>query len=82
MLEFYLISIVGNISIIASILLFVSLLALIILTAIKDYLTKIYENNTLGARIIHTLIHQYFIKGGNLDLNDVEPITFKAKLTL
>jgi hypothetical protein len=22
------------------------------------------------------------IKGGNLDLNDVEPITFKAKLTL
>lgn len=53
-----------------------------VITAIKDYLTKIYENNTLGARIIHTLIHQYFIKGGNLDLNDVEPITFKAKLTL
>jgi ATP-dependent protease Clp ATPase subunit len=49
--------------------------------AIKDYLQKNYENNTLGARQINTLIHQYFIKG-SLKEKEVNNITFQKKLVL
>ena len=31
---------------------------------LKAYLQKNYENNTLGARMITTIVHQFFIKGG------------------
>ena len=49
---------------------------------IKGYIAKHYENNTLGARMINTLIQQYFIKGGVLNMDDVKEITFQNKLTL
>jgi ATP-dependent protease Clp ATPase subunit len=49
--------------------------------AIKAYLRDTYENNTLGARLINTLIHQYFIKG-KLEMEEVKEITFQKKLTL
>lgn len=42
---------------------------------------KHYEVNTLGARMINTIIHQYFIKGGKLPENEVKTITFQKKLT-
>jgi ATP-dependent protease Clp ATPase subunit len=48
---------------------------------IKSYIQKTYEMNTLGARLINTLINQYFIKGGNLNLNEIKEITFQKKLT-
>lgn len=48
---------------------------------IKAYLRDNYENNTLGARIINTLINQYFIKG-KLDKKEVEEMTFQNKLKL
>ena len=51
--------------------------------AINDigaYLAKLYEMNTLGARLINTLIHQYFIKGGLTDVQ-VKEISFQKKLT-
>ncbi len=38
--------------------------------------------NTLGARLVNTLIHQYFIKGGNLGKKEVKEITFQNKLKL
>ena len=47
---------------------------------IKAYLTKAFEMNTLGARLINTLIHQYFIKGG-LDEPQTEEICFQKKLS-
>lgn len=49
---------------------------------LKGYVKKFYENNTLGARMINTLIQQYFIKGGVLNLDDAKEVTFQNKLKL
>lgn len=49
---------------------------------IKDFIQKNYELNTIGARLINTLIHQYFIKGGILEASKVKEISFQKKLTL
>ena len=51
-----------------------------VISDIKAYLQKNYEKNTLGARTINTLIHQYFIKGGELTEEEVKEITFQKKL--
>lgn len=53
-----------------------------VITKIKEILTATYDNNTLGARQVNTLIHQYFIKGGKLETNEIQEITFQKKLTL
>lgn len=50
--------------------------------SLKGHIEKAYQMNTLGARLINTLIHQYFIKGGNLSEEDSEEICFQKKLTL
>jgi ATP-dependent protease Clp ATPase subunit len=49
---------------------------------LKNYISKNYDMNTLGARLINTLIHQYFIKGGKLEDSSVKEITFSKKLEL
>ena len=49
---------------------------------LKAILKKNYENNTLGARMINTLINQYFIKGGKLDEDDSKQVTFQNKMKL
>jgi ATP-dependent protease Clp ATPase subunit len=49
---------------------------------IKAYLQANYDMNTLGARMINTLVHQYFIKGGKLNETESKNITFQKKLTL
>lgn len=49
---------------------------------IKGYIAKFYDKNTLGARMINTLIQQYFIKGGVLNINDAKEITFQKTLKL
>ena len=49
---------------------------------LKGYIQKFYENNTLGARMINTLIQQYFIKGGVLNLDDAKEVSFQKKLKL
>lgn len=49
---------------------------------IKAHLQKNYEMNTLGARLINTLINQYFIKGGNIGVEEAKQTTFQRKLTL
>jgi len=48
---------------------------------LKAYLTKSFEMNTLGARLINTMIHQYFINGG-LEEREVKEIAFQQKLSL
>lgn len=53
-----------------------------VIAKIKDFLIQNYNNNTIGARIINTLINQYFIKGGELGIEDVEEVTFQGKLQL
>lgn len=49
---------------------------------LKAHIAKNYELNTLGARLITTLIHQYFIKGGKLDDAGVKEVSFQSKLKL
>lgn len=49
---------------------------------IKEYIEKFYEKNTLGARMINTLIQQYFIKGGVLNMEDAKEVTFQKTLEL
>lgn len=49
---------------------------------LKAHIKENYENNTLGARMINTLINQYFIKGGLEDKNNVKVATFQKKLKL
>lgn len=48
---------------------------------LKHHIQKAYEMNTLGARLVNTLIHQYFIKDGKLDDEQAKEITFTRKLT-
>lgn len=52
-----------------------------VITTIKKYLKANFKNNTIGARIINTLINQYFIKDGELGFEDVKEITFQEKLS-
>lgn len=53
-----------------------------VITTIQQHLKENFENNTLGARSVNTLIHQYFIKGGNLTNENANSITFQKKLNL
>jgi len=48
---------------------------------ISAYIRDNHENNTLGARLVTTLIHQYFIKGGRLGDDEVKKVSFQKKLT-
>lgn len=48
---------------------------------IKKHITENYDMNTLGARQINTLVHQYFIKGGKLN-GSAKKVVFNKKLTL
>lgn len=48
---------------------------------IKEYIRDNHEMNTIGARLINTLIHQYFIKGGLLE-KQVKEVSFQTKLKL
>ena len=50
-------------------------------TEIMTALEVNYEKNTLGARMITTLLHQYFIHGG-LPKPEVKKTTFQKKLSL
>lgn len=49
---------------------------------IKTYVTKYFDKNTLGARMINTLIQQYFIKGGIMNTEDFKETEFKKTLKL
>ena len=45
-----------------------------------DQLTESYEKNTLGFRIITTLINQYFIKGPDMAKKETKKVTFQKSL--
>lgn len=48
---------------------------------IKTFVRDNYDMNTLGARMINTLIHQYFINGGLLSKKKINQVTFQNKLS-
>lgn len=41
-----------------------------------------YEKNTIGVRILNTLVHQYFINGGELMPKQVKETTFQTTMSL
>lgn len=49
---------------------------------LERQLTEAYDNNTLGYRLINTLVHQYFIKGPSVSKEETKKVTFTRKLTL
>lgn len=49
---------------------------------IGDALARCYDNNTLGVRMIDSLIHTYFIKGGKIPHEIEEKVTFQKKINL
>lgn len=49
---------------------------------ISEFIEEFYENNTLGARLVSTLIHQYFIRGGKLGFKEAKQVIFQKKLIL
>lgn len=49
--------------------------------AVMQVVEDAYENNTIGVRLINTIIHQYFIQGG-LKEKEAKKITFQKTLTL
>ena len=53
-----------------------------VIEAIRIYLRDNYEKNTLGIRMINTLITQYFIGDGNLNAKKVKSVTFQKTLSL
>ena len=52
-----------------------------VVNTLKEYIKDNYENNTLGARMINTLINTYIIKGGKIE-KEVKEVTFQKKLQL
>lgn len=53
-----------------------------VVNPIKEYLADNYEKNTIGIRLINTLINQYFIKGGKLGSEEVKHVAFQRSLKL
>lgn len=49
---------------------------------IGEFVTQHFDKNDLGVRMINSLIHQYFIKGGKLGSDQVKPMVFRKKLKL
>lgn len=49
---------------------------------IMDRLRKEYDKNTLGIRLVNTLLHQYFINGGKLDEKTTKKASFQKALKL
>ncbi len=52
-----------------------------VVTTVMKVLSESYEKNTIGVRMINTLIHQYFIDGG-LQEKEVKKTTFQKTLSL
>ena len=51
-----------------------------VINDIMEHVVKVHEKNTLGIRLLNTLLHQYFINGG-LVQDEVERVTFQKTLT-
>ncbi|QBQ71148.1 P-loop containing nucleoside triphosphate hydrolase [Shewanella phage S0112] len=53
-------------------------------TVIEDimtYVSDVHDMNTLGIRLLNTLLNQYFVSGGKLKREEVKKSTFQTKLS-
>ncbi len=53
-----------------------------VVDALMPYIIKAHDKNTLGIRLINTLLHQYFINGGKLPEDTTRDIAFQTTLEL
>lgn len=53
-----------------------------VINAVMPYIIRNHDKNTLGIRIINTLLHQYFINGGKLPEVATEKLTFQSTMEL
>lgn len=53
-----------------------------VVDALMPHIEAGHDRNTLGIRVINTLLHQYFINGGKLPTAVAENSTFQTTLTL
>lgn len=49
--------------------------------AVMTVVSRVHDQNTLGIRLLNTLINQYFINDGRLDADEVEQSTFHKTLS-
>lgn len=47
---------------------------------IMQFVSKVHETNTLGIRLLNTLINQYFINDGQLSVQEMQHSSFQKKL--
>lgn len=52
------------------------------ITAIEEAIINSHENNTLGARLIDSFIHRYFINKGVLNKEDESKVSFNKKYNI
>lgn len=52
----------------------------VVITEIMDVVARNFDNNTIGVRLLTTLIHQYFIHGG-IQLEQAKKVAFQTKLS-
>ena len=48
---------------------------------IMEFVSKVHETNTLGIRLLNTLINQYFINDGKLDAQEAQHSSFQRQLS-
>lgn len=53
-----------------------------VVETISDVISENYEKNTLGVRMITTLIHEYFIKGDNFNKKEAKKVTFQKTMEI
>lgn len=53
-----------------------------VVEAVMPYIVKAHDKNTLGIRLINTLLHQFFINGGKLPEAETEKLAFQTTLEL
>lgn len=49
---------------------------------IMEVVADTFENNTLGVRVLHALINQYFINDGEITEKEAEQVTFQKKIKM
>ncbi len=54
----------------------------VVVNTVMEAVEANYENNTIGARLLNTLLHQYFINGGTLPMQTIKESTFQHSMSL
>ncbi len=53
-----------------------------VINIVMPHIEAAFDKNTLGIRLINTLLHQYFVNGGNLSSKNAKKSSFQSTLSL